>query len=157
MVGCDCYCIVGNSLIHASQKTIFMPGHIKLAHRSNGISKFRRSNRIYLIGFFAWMQIFSCSSFLCQILQWTNLLCYVVHRLQSISWEIDSSWGPQTSYWGWKVQVVYGWNWRLIAKEVDCMFDVKISTISLSANKTFLVRHLLDDYNNGIVEVFNGE
>jgi hypothetical protein len=37
------------------------------------------------------------------------------------------------------------------------MFDVKISTISLSANKTFLVRHLLDDYNNGIVEVFNGE
>ncbi len=46
---------------------------------------------------------------------------------------------------------------RLIAKEVDHMLDAKISAISLNANKTFLVRHLLDDCSNGIVEVFNNE
>ncbi len=46
---------------------------------------------------------------------------------------------------------------RLITKEMDCIFDAKIFIISLCANKTFLIKHLLDDYNNGIVEVFNGE
>jgi hypothetical protein len=37
------------------------------------------------------------------------------------------------------------------------MLDSKIFAISLSASKAFFVRHLLDDYSNGIVEVFNGE
>jgi len=37
------------------------------------------------------------------------------------------------------------------------MHDVKTSTISLSVSITFLARHLLDDYNNGIVEVLKGE
>jgi hypothetical protein len=46
---------------------------------------------------------------------------------------------------------------RLIIEEVDCMLDAKIFAISLSASKTFLVRHSLDDCSNGIMEVFNGE
>jgi hypothetical protein len=33
---------------------------------------------------------------------------------------------------------------RLIAKEVDCTFDAKISVISISANKTFLAMHMLN-------------
>jgi len=33
------------------------------------------------------------------------------------------------------------------------MLDAKISTISLSASNTILIRHLLDDCSNGIVEV----
>jgi hypothetical protein len=32
---------------------------------------------------------------------------------------------------------------RLVAKEVDHTHDMKISMISLSANKTFLARHVL--------------
>ncbi len=46
---------------------------------------------------------------------------------------------------------------RLIEEEVDCTPNAKIFVISLSANKTFLARHLLDDCNNGTMELFNGE
>jgi hypothetical protein len=46
---------------------------------------------------------------------------------------------------------------RLIAKEVDCMLDAKMSMISLSANKTFFTKHLFDDYNNGKMELLKGE
>jgi hypothetical protein len=46
---------------------------------------------------------------------------------------------------------------RLIAKEVDRKFDVKISSISFSASKTFLVSYLLDDFNDGVVELLKGE
>jgi hypothetical protein len=37
------------------------------------------------------------------------------------------------------------------------MPDVKMSTISLSASKTFLAKHLLDDCSNAKVELFKGE
>jgi hypothetical protein len=33
----------------------------------------------------------------------------------------------------------------------------KISSISFSASKTFLASYLVDDYNNGIVELLKGE
>ncbi len=46
---------------------------------------------------------------------------------------------------------------RLIAKEVDCTFDVKIFMISMGVSKTFLAMHLLDDSGNGIMELLNGE
>jgi hypothetical protein len=46
---------------------------------------------------------------------------------------------------------------RLIAKEVDHMLDMKILTISLSASKTFLVRHVLDDNGDGMVELLDDE
>jgi hypothetical protein len=46
---------------------------------------------------------------------------------------------------------------RLIVKEVDCMFDAKISLILLGANKTFLATHLLDDSGDGIVEFLDNE
>jgi hypothetical protein len=46
---------------------------------------------------------------------------------------------------------------RLIIEGVDCMFDVKISLISLSASKTFLASYLFDDYNDGIMELLQGE
>jgi hypothetical protein len=45
----------------------------------------------------------------------------------------------------------------LIKEEVDCTLNVKIFVISLSINKAFLARHLLDDYSNGTMELFNGE
>jgi len=40
---------------------------------------------------------------------------------------------------------------RLIIEGVDCMFDVKISLISLSASETFLASYLFDDYSDGIM------
>jgi len=46
---------------------------------------------------------------------------------------------------------------RLIAKEVDHMPNTKMSMISLSASKTFLVRHLLNDCSDGKVELLEGE
>jgi hypothetical protein len=46
---------------------------------------------------------------------------------------------------------------RLITKEVVCMPNTKMCMISLSASKTFLVRHLLDDYSDGKVELFKGQ
>jgi hypothetical protein len=46
---------------------------------------------------------------------------------------------------------------RLIAKEVDHTLDMKISTISLSASKSFLARHVLDDSGDGMVELLKDE
>ncbi len=46
---------------------------------------------------------------------------------------------------------------RLIIEEVDRTPSAKINAISLSASKSFLARHLLDDCNDGIVEPLNGE
>ncbi len=46
---------------------------------------------------------------------------------------------------------------RLIAKEVEHTFDGKIFVISLSGNKTFLAKRLLDDNGNGTVELLHGE
>ncbi len=46
---------------------------------------------------------------------------------------------------------------RLIVEEVDHTPNVKIFAISLSISKTFLARHLLNDCNNGIVELVNIE
>ncbi len=40
---------------------------------------------------------------------------------------------------------------RLIIKEVNCTPNVKMYVISLSANKTFFAKHLLDDYSDGKV------
>jgi hypothetical protein len=45
---------------------------------------------------------------------------------------------------------------KLIIEEVDRTPDVKISSISFNASKT-LASYLLDDFGNGIVEVFKGE
>jgi hypothetical protein len=42
---------------------------------------------------------------------------------------------------------------RLIVEEVDYTLDTKMLAISLSASKTFWVGHLLDDCNNGKVEL----
>jgi hypothetical protein len=46
---------------------------------------------------------------------------------------------------------------RLIVEEVDHTPNAKISAISLSISKTFLAGHLLNDCNNGIVELVNIE
>ncbi len=46
---------------------------------------------------------------------------------------------------------------RLIVEEVDCTLNVNMFVIFLSADKTFLARHLLNDYNNGKVELLKGE
>ncbi len=46
---------------------------------------------------------------------------------------------------------------RLIAKEVDCMPNEKIFSISFSANKTFLASYVLDDFSDGTWELFQGE
>jgi hypothetical protein len=46
---------------------------------------------------------------------------------------------------------------RLIVEEVDRTLDAKIFSISLSANKTFLVSYLFNDSSDGIVELLKGE
>jgi len=46
---------------------------------------------------------------------------------------------------------------RLTIKEVNRMLDAKISTISLSASKTFLVTHLFDESGDGLVDLLKGE
>jgi hypothetical protein len=46
---------------------------------------------------------------------------------------------------------------RLIVEEVDCMLNTKFFMISLNVNKTFLASYLLDDSNDGILELLKGE
>jgi hypothetical protein len=46
---------------------------------------------------------------------------------------------------------------RLIVEEVNCTPNAKISMTSISANKTFLATHLLDESGNGHVELLKGE
>jgi hypothetical protein len=46
---------------------------------------------------------------------------------------------------------------RLIAEEVVRTLNAKMSMISLSASKTFLVKHLLNDCSDGKMELFKGE
>ncbi len=46
---------------------------------------------------------------------------------------------------------------RLNTKEVGCTPDTKLFVMSLSANKTFLVKHLLDDSGDGMVELLHNE
>jgi hypothetical protein len=48
-------------------------------------------------------------------------------------------------------------NRKLIAKEVDCMPNAKIFAILMSASKTFLAMHLLDDSGDGPVELLKGK
>jgi hypothetical protein len=46
---------------------------------------------------------------------------------------------------------------RLNAKEVGCTPDTKLFVMSLSANKTFLAKHLLDDSGDGMLELLHNE
>jgi hypothetical protein len=47
---------------------------------------------------------------------------------------------------------------RLITKKVNCTLNAKISMIlMLSASKTFLSTHLLNESGNGLVELLKGE
>jgi len=46
---------------------------------------------------------------------------------------------------------------RLIVEEVNRTPDTKMFAISLSANKTFLARHLFNECSDGKVELLKGE
>jgi hypothetical protein len=46
---------------------------------------------------------------------------------------------------------------RLIVEEVDHTPNAKISVIFSSASKTFLVKHMFNECNNGEVELLKGE
>jgi hypothetical protein len=46
---------------------------------------------------------------------------------------------------------------RWIIEDIDRTHDAKIFAISMSVNKTFLARHLLDDSGDGIVELLDAE
>jgi len=46
---------------------------------------------------------------------------------------------------------------KLITKEVVCLLNAKTFVIPFNANKTFLAKHLLDDCNNGKMELLKGE
>jgi hypothetical protein len=48
-------------------------------------------------------------------------------------------------------------NKRLIAEEVDPTFDVKISIISLSVNKTFLTMHMFNNSVDGFMDLLKGK
>jgi hypothetical protein len=45
---------------------------------------------------------------------------------------------------------------KLIEEEVNRMFNAKISTISLSISKSFLVKHLFNDSGDNSGEVLKG-
>jgi hypothetical protein len=46
---------------------------------------------------------------------------------------------------------------RSIIEDIDRTHDVKIFAISMSTNKTFLARHLLDDNGDGTMELLDDE
>jgi hypothetical protein len=46
---------------------------------------------------------------------------------------------------------------RWIIEHIDCTHDAKIFAISMSVNKTFLPKHLLDDSGDGIMELLDDE
>jgi hypothetical protein len=46
---------------------------------------------------------------------------------------------------------------RLIAEELHCMPNAKISVISLRTSETFLMSYLFDDSSNDVVELLKGE
>ncbi len=82
---------------------------------------------------------------------------YVVHKLQSISRATIHFRVHKHFVANGKCKESMDETTRLIAKEVDHTLDMKISTISLSANKTFLARHVLDDSGDGMVELLDDE
>ncbi len=82
---------------------------------------------------------------------------YVVHRLQSISKVTIHLGVHKHLVVDGKCRVSMDKIRRLNTKEVDYTLNAKISVIFLSANKTFLAKHLLDDSGNGMVELLHSE
>jgi hypothetical protein len=101
------------------------------------------------------MQILQFATPLCGGLQWMNI--YVVHRLQSIS--------RTTIHLSDHIHVIANRKCRKSIKETKILIervvihtlDAKISTISLSANKSFFYKHFFNDSNDGTIELLHGE
>jgi hypothetical protein len=80
-----------------------------------------------------------------------------VHRLQSISRAAIHLGAHKHLVVNGKCKEFVDNTRRLIVEEVDHTPNATIYAISLSASKSFLARHLFNDYNDGIVELLNGE
>jgi hypothetical protein len=85
---------------------------------------------------------------------YSGQIYYVVHKLQSMSRATIHFNVHNHLVMDGKCQEFIEETKRLIIEEVDCMLDAKISAISLSANKTFLVNYLLNDSSDRMVELF---
>jgi len=82
---------------------------------------------------------------------------YVVHKFQFMSRTTIHLGIHNHPVVGGKCRELVEETRRLITEEVDHMFDPKISSISFSVSKTFLVSYLLDDSNDVTLELLKGE
>jgi hypothetical protein len=91
------------------------------------------------------------------VVDYSGRIYYVVHRLQFMSRTVIHLGVHNHHVTNEKCQKFIEEIRRLITKEVDCTLNAKISTISLNANKMFLVSYLFHDSSDGTVELFKGE
>ncbi len=107
----------------------------------------------------------SASSFGCKfhhapplcVEDYNGKIYYVVHKLQfmsivAIHYNVHNHLIMDGKCWKFIVETK-----KLIIEEADRMLDAKISAISFSDNKTFLVNYLLDDSTNGMIELLKGK
>ncbi len=98
-----------------------------------------------------------CHSFSLCVADYNGQIYYVVHRHQSMS-RVTIHLGVHNHLIvDEKCRKSIKETRRLIAKKVDRTPNAKISSISFSASKTFLVSYLLDDFSDYIVELLKGE
>ncbi len=115
-----------------------------------------RSDGTVFICFLAWMYIMSCSS-LC-VINCSGRIYYVVHKLQSTSKVVIHLHGVHKHLVAnGKCKETMGETKRRIIEDIDRTHDAKIFVISMSVNKTFLARHLLDDSGDDRVELLDYE
>ncbi len=82
---------------------------------------------------------------------------YVVHRFQSMSRMTIHVGVHNYLVMNGKCQEFVEEIRRLIAEELHCMPNAKISVISLRTSETFLMSYLFDDSSNDVVELLKGE
>jgi len=91
------------------------------------------------------------------VMDYNGRIYYGVHRLQSISRAVIHLGVHKHPMVDGKCREFVNKTKRLITEEVNCMLDAKIFVISLSASKTFLATHLLDESGDDLVELLKGE
>jgi hypothetical protein len=98
-----------------------------------------------------------CHVFPFCISSYNGKIYYVVHKLQSLSIVVIHLGVHNHPAADGECMESLEETKRLIVEEVNWTPDTKMFTISLSANKTFLARHLLNECSDGKVELLKGE
>jgi hypothetical protein len=91
------------------------------------------------------------------IIDYNGQTYYVVHKLQSLSRAVIHLGVNIHLIVDEKCKESLDETKRLITKEVVCTLNAKTFAIPFNASKTFLAKHLLDDCNDGTVELLKGE